>query len=43
MVELVVNSAIAELTGIPPAYVMFGQYLRMPLDCLDGMHPVKAA
>ena len=40
MVELVVNSAIAELTGMSPAYVTFGQCLRMLLDCLDGMHPV---
>ena len=40
MVELVVNSAVAEATGILPAYFMFGQHLRMPVDCLDGMHPV---
>ena len=37
------NSAVAELTGMSPAYVMFGQHLRMPVDCLDGMHPVQAA
>ena len=40
MVELVVNSAIAESTGVSPAYVTFGQYLRMPVDCLDSMHLV---
>ena len=40
MVELVVNSAVAESTGMSPAYVTFGQRLRMPIDCLDGMHPV---
>ena len=40
MVELVVNSAVAEATGMLPAYFMFGQRLRMPVDCLDGMHPV---
>ena len=40
MVELVVNSAVAEATGMSPAYFMFGQRLRMPVDCLDGMHPV---
>ena len=40
MVELVVNSAITESTGMSPAYVMFGQRLRMPADCLDGMHSV---
>ena len=43
MVELVVNSAVAESTGISPAYITFGQRLRMPIDCLDGMHPVQAA
>ena len=41
MVELVVNSAITELAGISPAYVTFGQCLRMPVDCLDSMHPVQ--
>ena len=40
MVELVMNSAVAEATGMLPAYFMFGQRLRMPVDCLDGMHPV---
>ena len=40
MVELVVNSAVAEATGMSPAYFTFGQRLRMPVDCLDGMHPV---
>ena len=40
MVELVVNSAVAEVTGISPAYFMFGQHLKMPVNCLDGMHPV---
>ena len=40
MVELVVNSAVAEATGMSPAYFMFGQRLRMPVYCLDGMHPV---
>ena len=37
------NSAVAESTGMSLAYVMFGQQLRMPVDCLDGMHPVQAA
>ena len=40
MVELVVNSAVAEATGMLPAYFMFRQHLRMPVDCLDGMHPL---
>ena len=40
MLELVVNSAVAEATGMLPAYFTFGQRLRMPVDCLDGMHPV---
>ena len=43
MVELVVNIAVAESTGMSPAYVLFGQHLRMPVDCLDVMHPVQAA
>ena len=42
MVELVVNSAVVEYTGMSLAYVTFGQCLRMPVDCLDGMHPVQA-
>ena len=40
MVELVINSAVAEATGMSPAYFTFGQHLHMPVDCLDGMHPV---
>ena len=40
MVELVMNSAVAEATGMSLAYFTFGQRLRMPVDCLDGMHPV---
>ena len=40
MVELVVNSAVAEATGMSPAYFTFGQCLQMPVDCLDGMHSV---
>ena len=43
MVELVVNSAVTELTAMSPTYVTFGQRLRMPVDCLDSMHPVQAA
>ena len=43
MVELVVNSAVAESNGMALAYVKFGQRLRLPVDCLDGMHPVQAA
>ena len=43
VVELVVNSAVAESTGMSPAYVTFGQRLRMPVDYLDGMHLVQAA
>ena len=40
MVELVVKSAVAEATGMSPAYFTFGQRLWMPVVCLDGMHPV---
>ena len=42
MVELVVNSTVTESTGMSPDYVTFGQHLRMPVDCLHGMHPVQA-
>ena len=37
------NSAVADSTGMSLAYVMFGQPMRMPVDWLDGMHPVQAA
>ena len=40
MVELVVNSTVTEVAGMSPAYFMFGQHLQMPINCLDGMHPV---
>ena len=40
MVELVVKSAVLEATGMMPTYFKFGQHLQMPVDCLDGMHPV---
>ena len=43
MVELVVNSAVLESTGMSPAYVTLIQHLRIPVDFLDGMHPVQAA
>ena len=40
MVELVVKSVVAEVTGMLLAYFTFGQHLRMPVNCLDSMHPV---
>ena len=43
MLKLVVNSAVAELTGMLLAYVTLGQRLRMAIDSLDGMHPVQVA
>ena len=43
LVELALKNAVAELTGMSPAHVMYGQSLRMPIDHLDGMHPVQAA
>ena len=43
LVELALNNAMAESTGMSPAHVMYGQSLRMPIDHLDGMHPVQAA
>ena len=43
LVELLLNNAVAELTGMSPAHVTYGQSLQMPIDYLDGMHPVQAA
>ena len=43
LVELALNNAMAELTGMSPAHVMYGQSLHMLIDHLDGMHPVQAA
>ena len=43
MVELVVTSAVTESTGMSLACVMFGQCLRMPVDCFGGMHPAQVA
>ena len=37
------SSAVMESTCMSLAYVMFGQCLRIPVDCLDDMHPVQAA
>ena len=43
LVELALNNAVTESTGTSPAHVTYGQSLRMPIDHLDGMHPVQAA
>ena len=43
LIELALNNDVAELTGTSPAHVTYGQSLRMPIDHLDGMHPVQAA
>ena len=43
LVELALNNAVAESTGMSPAHVTYGQSLHMPIDHLDGMHPVQAA
>ena len=40
MVERVVNSAVAEATGMLPAYFTFGQCFWIPVDCMDGIYPV---
>ena len=40
IVELNMNSAVAESTGKSPAFIMFGQRLQMPVNCLDGIHLV---
>ena len=43
LIELALNSAVAESTGMSPAHVTYGQSLRMLIDHLDGMHPVQMA
>ena len=43
LVELALNNAVAESTGMSPAHVRYGQSLWMPIDHLDGMHSVQAA
>ena len=43
LVELALNNAMAEWTGMSPAHVTYVQSLRMLIDHLDGMHPVEAA
>ena len=43
LVELALNNAMTELTVMSPAYVTYGQSLRMPIDHLEGMQPVQAA
>ena len=36
MVELALNSAVQVSTGFSPAYMVFGQALRLPVDALVG-------
>ena len=43
LIELALNNPVAESTGMSPAHVMYSQSLRMPIDHLDGMHPVQVA
>ena len=39
LVELCVNNAVADSTGVLPAEFTYGSSLRMPVDHLDGLHP----
>ena len=43
LVEIAVNSVVSDLTMLSPVHVTFDYPLRMPLDHLDGLHPVQAA
>ena len=43
LVELALNNAVAEATGMSPAHVTYVQSLEMPVGHLDGMHPVQVA
>ena len=40
LVELAMNSAALELTMLSLAHVILGLPLHMPVDNLDGLHPV---
>ena len=41
--KLVLNNAVAKSNSISPAHMLYGQSLQMPINHLDGMHPVQAA
>ena len=43
LMELALNNALAELTGMPPAHIIYGQSRWMPIYHLKGIHPVQAA
>ena len=43
IVELTINSAVSDSTGLSPAHIVYGAPLRLPVDQLDGFHPVEAA
>ena len=43
LVELALNNAVAESTGMSPSHITYGQSLCMLIDHLDGMHLVQAA
>ena len=43
LVELAINNAVSDSTMLSLVHVMFGQPLRMPVDHLDGLHPVQVA
>lgn len=43
VVELALNSAVHDATGLSPAFVVFGRSPRMPVDFLDGVDVVPAA
>ena len=40
-VELAINAAVNDSTGMSPAYVVYGQQLLMPVDHLDGLCRVE--
>ena len=42
-VELAMNNAVTESTGMLPAHMTYIQSLRMPVDHLDSLHPVQVA
>ncbi len=37
------NSSVSDATGVSPFFVVYGHDVRVPIDCLDGLHPNDAA
>ena len=42
-VELNINSAVSDATGMSPNAIVFGRDIDLPVDKLDGLHSNEAA